>query len=102
MTMKMSPDRQTTQAITKIVTRYKRLITEAATGGSRVWIMTPGTERPDLLIRGDAHGAADLAVCAENGDRHIVFTHWPDGDRFFPEKWPAPLPVPNYDRDPMP
>jgi hypothetical protein len=100
--MNMPSDRQANEAITKIVSRYKRLIVEAATGGSRVWIMTPGTDRPDILVRGDAHGAADLAICTEDGARQIVFSHWPDGDRYFPEKWPVPLRIPDYDRDPMP
>ena len=95
-------DRQASKAITEIVSHYKQLIVEAASGGSRVWIVTPGTDRPDILVRGDAHGAADLAICTEDGDRHVVFSHWPEGDRLFPEKWPAPLRIPDYDRDPMP
>jgi len=94
--MKTSTHPKTTKALTTIVSRYQGVITAAAAGGTRVWIMSPGTDRPAFLVRGDGRGNADLAICTDDGDRPIVFCHWADDDHYFPENWPAPIPVPNY------
>ena len=100
--MKTSKSPDTVRAITSIVARYDGLIAKAAANGTRIHILTPGPERPDLFVRGDARGRAVMAICTDEGDRHVVFSRWPDGDSVYPENWPEAVQIPNYDRDPMP
>jgi len=54
------------------------------------------------LLRGDGGGRAQLAICTNDGDWHVIFTHWANDEYLFPENWPKAVPVPNYDRDPIP
>ena len=100
--MKLNKSPDAVRAINSIVARYRGLIATAAVKGTRIHILTPGSERPDLIVRGDARGRAVMAICTDEGDRHVVFSRWPDGDAVYPENWPDGVPIPDYDRDSIP
>ena len=100
--MKTNNSADTVRAISSIVGRYNGLIATAAASGTRIHILTPGSERPDLFVRGDARGRALMAICTDEGDRRVIFSRWPDGDSVYPENWPEGVQIPDYDRDPIP